>query len=278
MASGPVILHHLQDTVNEFGIMEHVCFDHSVSAANWSDQENAWTVTANNKGRRATTFTSRFLFMCSGYYSYKGGHRPTFPGEETFQGTIVHPLEWPQDLDFSNKKVVIIGSGATAVTLVPNLAKSAKHVTMLQRSPTYVVPWPSVDNIAKFLFAVFPASLAYLLVRKKNIFMAELHRKVACVFPQLYKLALLSCTMKEVGREEVRKNFTPSYLPWKQRVCLSPDGELFKSILSKKASVVTDHVSSFKEDAILLKSGTKVEADIVVTATGLNMVSLVVKT
>ena len=272
MASGPTILHYLKDTVNKFGIMEHIHFDHSVSAANWSDQENAWTVTASNKGR-ATTFTSRFLFMCSGYYSYNGGHRPTFPGEEKFQGTIVHPQEWPQDLDYRNKKVVVIGSGATAITLVPNLAKSAKYVTMLQRSPTYVVPWPSIDNIAKFLFAVFPASLAYLLVRKKNIFIAELHRKVACVFPQLYKLALLSCTMKEVGREEVRKNFTPSYLPWKQRVCLSPDGDLFKSIVSKKASVVTDHVSSFTEDAILLKSGTKVEADIVVAATGLHMVS-----
>ena len=273
MDNGASILKYLQDTAKEFDIKKHICFNHSVTAANWSSSERIWTVTANNNGK-ALAFTCKFLFMCSGYYNYKDGYKPNFPGEEQFQGTVVHPQKWPKDLDYSNKEVVVIGSGATAITLVPQLAKDAKHVTMLQRSPTYVLPWPSVDKIAKFLFAVLPTSLAYLLVRKKNIFMFELHRKVVGVWPKLYKSAVLLCTAKEIGKEEVQKNFTPSYMPWEQRLCLSPDGDIFKAIQSGKASVVTDSILSFTEDGILLKSGSKLKADIIVTATGLQMVSV----
>ena len=273
MDNGASILKYLQDTAKEFDIKKHINFNHSVTAANWSSSERIWTVMASNNGKNLV-FTCKFLYMCSGYYNYKNGHRPTFPGEEKFQGPVVHPQKWPKCLDYSNKKVIVIGSGATAVTLVPQLAREAKEVIMLQRSPTYIKSWPSVDNIAKFLFAVFPISLAYLLVRKKNIFIAEFHRKVAGMWPRLYKSVLLSCTAKEIGKEEVQKNFTPTYMPWEQRVCLSPDGDIFKAIKSGKAAVVTDTISAFTEKGIELKSGSKLNADIIVTATGLQMVSV----
>ena len=271
MSDGASILNYLQDTAREFDIKKHICFNHSVTAANWSSSESTWTVTANNSGS-AISFTCKFLFMCSGYYSYKGGYKPKFPGEEQFQGSVVHPQKWPKDLDYSNKKVVVIGSGATAVTVVPSMAKTAEHVTMLQRSPTYVASWPSVDKVAKILFSVLPQSVAHLLARKKNSLVNEAHYKLATNFPQLYKSALLSWVEKEVGKEETQQNFTPSYLPWEQRACLVPDGDLFQAIRSGKASVVTDTISSFTENGIELKSGHTLDADIIVTATGLQMV------
>ena len=271
MDHGPSILKYLQDTAREFDIKKHICFNHSVTAANWSSSESMWTVMAGNNGS-ALAFTCKFLFMCSGYYSYKGGHKPNFPGEEQFQGTVVHPQKWPKDLDYNNKKVVVVGSGATAITVVPSMAKTAEHVTMLQRSPTYIASFSSVDKIAKILHSFLPDKTVHAVVRKKNIIVAELHYKLARLFPQAYRAAALWHATKQVGSDETQQNFTPSYLPWEQRACLVPDGDLFEAIRSGKASVVTDTISSFTENGIELKSGHTLDADIIVTATGLQMV------
>ena len=212
--------------------------------------------------------------MCSGYFDYKGGHRPNFQGEENFKGDIIHPQEWPEDFDCQNKKVVVIGSGATAVTLVPSLAHDANHVTMLQRSATYVSSWPSVDRVAKLMFLLLPARLAHYLARIKNTLVMEMHYKLAMRWPKLYKRALLCHLRRELGGKMVQSCFNPSYSPWEQRVCLVPDGDFFEAIRSGKASVVTDTISSFTENGVELNSGSKLEADIVVTATGLQMVSV----
>ena len=271
ISDGASILKYLQDTASEFGIKNHIRFNHSVTAANWSNSELTWTVKASNNGK-ALAFTCKFLFMCSGYYSFKGGYKPNFPGENHFQGTVVHPQKWPKDLDYSNKKVVVIGSGATAVSLVPRMAKEAKHVTMLQRSPTYIVSWPSVDKIAKILHCILPDKIAHALVRKKNIMIFETQYKFARLCPQACRAALLWLTKQQIGPEESQKNFTPSYMPWEQRACLVPDGDLFQAIRSGGASVVTDTISSFTENGIELKSGSKLDADVIVTATGLQMV------
>ena len=271
MTNGASVLKYLQDTAREFDIEKHICFNHSVAAANWSSSESIWTVTASNNGK-ALALKCKFLYMCSGYYNHKDGYKPAFPGEDRFQGKVVHPQKWPEDLDYSNKKVVVIGSGATAVTLVPWLAREAKRVTMLQRSPTYVVSLPSVDNIAKTLHSVLPDKIVHAVVKKKNIMIAEFHYKLARLCPQAYRAALLQSVAKEVGSEETQKNFTPLYMPWEQRVCVVPDGDLFQAIRSGKASVVTDTISSFTESGIELKSGSKLDADIIVTATGLQMV------
>ena len=280
IADGASILEYLEKTAHEFGIHRHIRFNHQVIAANWSSEDSMWTIKVEDTTNTTSTndnpllFTCKFLYMCSGYYSYKGGYKPDFPGKKMFQGTIIHPQEWPQDLDYSNKKVVVIGSGATAMTLVPSMAKTAEHVTMLQRSPTYVATWPSVDKVANILFAVLPQSCAHFLARKKNSLINEVHYKLAMTFPLACKSALLSLVKKEVGKEEVQNNFTPAYLPWDQRACLVPDGDLFKAIRSGKASVVTDTICSFTETGIKLASGSSLEADIVVTATGLQMVNV----
>ena len=271
MVDGASVLKYLQDTASEFDIKKHIYFNHSVTTANWSSSEAIWTVMASNNGK-ALTFTCKFLYMCSGHYNHKVGHKPTFPGEEQFQGTVVHPQKWPEGLDYSNKKVIVIGSGATAVTLVPWLAKEAKQVTMLQRSPAYIVSWPSFDRIAKILHSVLPYKTAHAVVRKKNIMVAEFYFKLAKLCPQAFRAALLWLETKEVGSEETQKNFTPSYMPWEQRLCLVPDGDFFEPIRSGKASVVTDTISTFTESGIELQSGSKLDADIIVTATGLQMV------
>ena len=282
IADGASILEYLEETAHEFGIHRHIRFNHQVIAASWSSKESMWTIkvedttttSSSSTNGNPLVFTCKFLYMCSGYYSYKGGYKPDFPGKKMFQGTIIHPQEWPQDLDYSNKRVVIIGSGATAMTLVPSMAKTAEHVTMLQRSPTYVATWPSVDKVAKILFAVLPQSYAHFLARRKNLFINEVHYKLAMAFPLAYKSVLLSLVKKEVGKEEVHNNFTPSYLPWDQRACLIPDGDFFGAMRSGKASVVTDTIFSFTETGINLASGSSLKADIVVTATGLQMVNV----
>jgi len=276
VADGESILEYLEDTVSEFGIRRHIRFNHQVTAASWSSKGSMWTVRVQVKQSKSSSrndnhlvFTCKFLYMCTGYYSYKGGYKPHFPGEETFQGTIVHPQEWPEGLDYSNTKVVVIGSGATALTLVPSMAKTAEHVTMLQRSPTYVASLPSVDKVAKFLLSVFPGRVASFLVRQKNMLISAISYNLAMAMPNLYQSVLLAGVKNEVGTEELQANFLPSYLPWKQRLCLVLDGDFFEAIRSRKASVVTDTVSSFTEAGVTLGSGSHIEADIVVTATGL---------
>ena len=276
IADGPSILQYLRDTVSEYGIDQHIRFGHLVHRAEWSSNDARWTVEATNKATgEAVTVTCNYLFMCSGYYSYKGGYTPEFAGIEQFGGRVIHPQAWPDDLDYAGKRVVVIGSGATAMTLVPAMAGTAAHVTMLQRSPTYVVSAPDVDPIAKKLRKVLPSKVAYNVTRWKNTTMQQAIYKRTRTQPEKVKTKLLEMVTKELGEDyDVGKHFTPTYNPWDQRMCLVPNSDLFKAITSGKASVVTDHIDTFTPTGIRLQSGDEIEADIVITATGLQLVTL----
>jgi cation diffusion facilitator CzcD-associated flavoprotein CzcO len=276
IADGPSILKYLKQTVSQFGIDKHIRYGQLVTKAQWSTDDAQWTVTSTNKATDTTnTYTCSFLFMCSGYYSYKKGHTPEFTGRERFKGTIVHPQEWPTDLDYVGKRVVVIGSGATAVTIVPSMADKAAHVTMLQRSPTYMVSRPDHDVLANRMRKVLPPKMAYNLTRFKNTWRQQLVYNKTRTDPNKVKQLLLGGILLELGAEyDIAKHFTPNYNPWDQRLCLVPNGDFFKSMREGKASVVTDHVASFTETGIQLASGEHLEADIIVTATGLELVTL----
>jgi len=276
IADGPSILKYLKETVAEYGIDKHIRFGQLVTKAEWSSENAAWTVTAQDKKTGATTSIScSFLFMCSGYYSYKKGHTPEFIGRERFKGTIIHPQEWPTDLDYSGKRVVVIGSGATAVTIVPSMAQKAAHVTMLQRSPTYMVSRPDHDVLANRLRKVLPEKMAYNVTRFKNTWRQQLVYNKTRTDPDKVKQLLLGGVMMELGADyDIAKHFTPNYNPWDQRLCLVPNGDFFKAMREGKASVVTDHIASFTETGIQLTSGEHLDADIIVTATGLELVTL----
>ena len=276
IADGPSIMAYLRETVAEFGIDRHIRFGHLVRRAEWSSERSRWTVQATRVDTGADVqFTCNFLFMCSGYYSYRKGHTPEFAGRERFRGQIVHPQEWPDDLDYAGKRVVVIGSGATAMTLVPAMAAEAGHVTMLQRSPTYVVARPDVDVIANTMRNVLPDRWAYDLTRRKNSFLQQFFYKQTRTNPAKVKQRLLKMVRKALGPDfDVDTHFTPRYNPWDQRMCLIPNGDLYDAINSGKATVVTDTITTFTERGILLDSGTELEADIIVTATGLELVTL----
>lgn len=276
IASGPAILEYLRETVAEFGIREHIRFGNLAQTASWDSATDTWTVVANQtNGDDPVTITANFLYMCSGYYSYKGGYTPDFPGADDFAGTIVHPQKWPEDLDYTDKKVVIIGSGATAVTLLPAMADSAAHVTMLQRSPTYMASAPAIDPINKVLRRVLPDKAAYALTRKKNVALSQFFYQQTRKHPEKIKQKMLDMVRKELPADyDIDQHFTPSYNPWDQRVCLVPDGDFFAAVSAGTASVVTDEIVRFTESGIELKSGEHLDADIVVTATGLTLVTL----
>lgn len=276
IADGPSILQYLRDTITEFGIDRHIRFGHLVTNAEWSSDDARWTVHANRKDTgEAVSVTCNYLFMCSGYYSYRGGHTPEFPGMADFGGRVVHPQAWPDDLDVSGKRVVVIGSGATAMTLVPALAEEGAHVTMLQRSPTYVVARPDHDPLANALRKVLPDAAAYRLTRWKNTKLQQMIYRRTRTQPAKVKAQLIDMVRKELGPDyDVDTNFTPSYDPWDQRLCLVPNGDLFAAIRSGSATVVTDHIDTLTEGGIRLTSGTELQADIIVTATGLNLVTL----
>jgi monooxygenase len=273
IADGPSILKYVRETARDHGIDRHIRFRHLVKRASWSSAEARWTVEAEvGPDKTLARFTCSFLFMCSGYYSYAEGHRPTWPGEERFKGRFVHPQFWPEDLDYRGKRVVVIGSGATAVTLVPEMAKHAAHVTMLQRSPTYVVSRPAEDGIANWLRARLPAMLAYRLVRWKNVLFGMFFFNMARKRPAKVKERLIGMVREQLGPDyDVATHFTPRYNPWDQRLCLVPDADLFESIRAGRSSVVTDHIDTFTATGIRLKSGRELDADIVVTATGLKL-------
>ena len=270
IADGPSIRKYVRETATEYGVDSHIQFNTQVKRASWSTEAAAWTVEAE-RGGQTVEITCNFLFMCSGYYNYAQGYTPDFPGMADFKGQIVHPQHWPESLDYAGKTVVVIGSGATAVTLVPEMAKTAAHVTMLQRSPTYVVSRPAADAAADWLRAKFPAKLAYDLVRFKNVSLGMLFFNMARKKPAQTKERLLGMVREHLGQDAVAAHFTPTYNPWDQRLCLVPDADLFKSIKEGSSSVVTDHIDTFTKDGIKLKSGETLKADIVVTATGLNM-------
>jgi monooxygenase len=276
IADGPSILAYLKETVAQFGIDQHIRYGQLVSKAEWSSDDATWTVTSTDKHTGASkTIECSFLFMCSGYYSYKKGHTPEFAGRERFTGTIVHPQEWPLNLDYAGKRVVVIGSGATAVTIVPSMAENAAHVTMLQRSPTYMVSRPDHDALANRMRKVLPEKMAYNITRFKNTWRQQLVYNKTRTDPEKVKKLLLGGIQLELGADyDVAKHFTPNYNPWDQRLCLVPNGDFFKAMREGKASVVTDHIASFTETGIQLASGEHLEADVIVTATGLELVTL----
>jgi len=273
IADGPVILDYLNETVDEFDIRRHIQLNRQVRGARWSSDTSRWNLSVTADGSD-TTITAGFVFMCTGYYSYKGGYRPDFAGEETFEGQIIHPQEWPDDLDYSDRKVVVIGSGATAVTLVPAMADRAAHVTMLQRSPTWMAVAPARDPIANALRKVLPARLAYRLVRAKNVNLTDKIYKRSRTHPDKVAEALRKRLRKHVSDEQIDEFFTPHYDPWDQRLCLVPDADLFEAMKAGKADIVNGTIDTFTETGIRLDSGDHLDADIVVTATGLNLVTI----
>ena len=273
IADGPSILKYVRDTAVENGIDRHIRFGHQVKRASWSSADARWTVEVERgPGKDLAQLTCNFLFMCSGYYDYAEGYTPDFAGTDQFPGPILHPQKWPEGLDYSGKKVVVIGSGATAVTLVPEMAKTAAHVVMLQRSPTYVVSRPAEDASANWLREHLPAKLAYGITRWRNVLFGMLFFNMARKKPEQTKQRILGMVREHLGPDyDVDRHFTPSYNPWDQRLCLVPDADLFEAIKDGKASVVTDHIDSFTAKGLKLKSGEELAADIIVTATGLKM-------
>jgi monooxygenase len=276
IADGPSILSYLNETVDQYALRQKIRFNTLVTAASWSSGTATWMLTATNSATNsAVTYTCNYLYMCSGYYSYKEGFTPEFPGIDSFRGTVVHPQKWPNNLDYAGKRVVVIGSGATAMTLVPAMAASANHVVMLQRSPTYVVSRPDKDSLALTLRKFLPEKVAYSVTRWKNTTLQQFVYKRTRTKPEQVKEALLKGVREALGDNyDVDTHFTPSYNPWDQRLCLVPNGDLFESIKDGKASVVTDHIARFDETGIQLQSGNRIDADIIVTATGLNLVTL----
>lgn len=274
IADGPSIMAYLRETVDEHDLGRHIRFGHHVKTASWDSTTARWTLEVRC-GDSTVTMTCGLLFMCSGYYNYRHGHTPEFPGRDRFAGQIVHPQHWPQDLDYSGKRVVVIGSGATAVTVVPAMAHGAEHVTMLQRSPTWMVARPDVDPIANTLRRVLPGRLAYALTRLKNTVMQQFVYRKTRTDPKMIREKLLAGVRAGVGPEvDVDRHFTPAYDPWDQRLCLVPNGDFFTAIREGRASVATDTISTFTESGIALGSGEHLDADIIVTATGLELVTL----
>ncbi len=274
ITDGASILAYVRETAAEFGIDRAIRYQHQVVQASWSGADALWTVEVRVGGSSPATkqLTCRFLFMCAGYYDYDEGYTPELPGRERFQGQIVHPQRWTPEVAYEGKRVVVIGSGATAVTLVPELAKRAAHVTMLQRSPTYVASLPARDRIADALGARLPRATAYALTRWKNVLWSTGFYAFCKRYPARAKKLLLDLVKRELGESvDVEKHFTPSYNPWDQRLCVVPDGDLFKALRSGRAEVVTGHIETFTETGLRLRSGEELEADLVVTATGLKL-------
>ncbi len=271
IADGPSIRRYIETTARSGGVAELVRYGHSVESASWSSASARWTVQARHGGE-LVEFTCGFLYMCTGYYRYSAGHTPAFEGVDDFEGTVVHPQHWPEDLDVTGKKVVVIGSGATAVTLVPALASTAEHVTMLQRTPTYIVSLPSSDPLADRLRARLPAQRAYDVIRWKNVLLTmasyQLSRRAPRVMKNLVRRGLLQQLPPDF---DVATHFTPPYDPWDQRLCVVPDGDLFAAVRAGSASIVTDRIARFTPKGVLLRSGDELPADVVVTATGLQV-------
>ena len=267
IADGPAILEYIRETAKDYNLDEKIRYNTRVKKASWSSENAVWTIECGAENS-AARFTCNFLYLCTGYYDYENGYTPEWSGMNRFKGRIVHPQKWTSDIDYAGKKVVVIGSGATAVTLVPAMAERAAHVTMLQRSPTYIVSRPAQDKIANFLRSVLPSKAAYTISRWKNILLGMLFYNIARKSPSVMKGIIAKGVKKELGADAL-DHFTPSYNPWDQRLCLVPDSDLFSAIRSGKASIVTDQIETFTENGLELKSGEMLDADIIVTATGL---------
>ncbi|MFZ1701881.1 MAG: NAD(P)/FAD-dependent oxidoreductase [Pyrinomonadaceae bacterium] len=288
IADGPAILDYIRETSKEYDLDKEIRYGHRVRRAEWSSTESVWTVEAETRPvgsvpgpnedlpqsrqdakPEAVYFTCKFLYLCTGYYQYESGYTPEWPGFDKYKGKVVHPQKWPEDLDYAGKRVLVIGSGATAVTLVPAMAEKAEHVTMLQRSPTYVVSMPSTDKIANTLRAVLPAKAAYAATRWKNVIRQMFFYVLARRRPSVMKRLIAKGVKSEIGAELTEKHFTPTYNPWDQRLCVVPDSDLFASVRDEKASIVTGIIETFTDTGVRLINGDEINADVVVTATGL---------
>ncbi len=268
IADGAAILQYIRETADEYEISRNIRYRTRAKNALWSSEKSLWTVEAETENS-TSYFTCGFLYLCTGYYDYESGYTPEWSGMNRFRGQIIHPQKWTDDIDYAGKRVIVIGSGATAVTLVPALAKRAAHVTMLQRSPTYVVSRPAEDKIANIFRATFPARIAYAVSRWKNVLLGIFFYNLARRRPSLMKRLIARGVKKELGENFEVKHFAPNYNPWDQRLCLVPDSDLFRAIREGSASVVTDEIETFTETGLHLKSGEHLDADIIVTATGL---------
>ena len=286
IAPGPMIKDYIQEAAEEYDVLRHITFGRRVVGAEWDSETSRWTVTLDhadevgNPTGETDTMTCNWLQMCSGYYSYSNPHRPEFPGEADFEGQIVHPQEWPDDLQtrehLAGKKIVVIGAGATAVTLLPALADAGAHVTMLQRSPTWIFPAPNRNPVTIGLRKVLPEKTAYRTIRKLNAWRTELAYSTSRKNPDRLRKMINKQVTKALGDDAslIDPHFTPSYDPWDQRLCLSPDADIFVAIREGRAAVVTDHIETFDADGIVLQSGERLDADIIVTATGLELLAL----
>lgn len=277
IATADEILKYMNETIEEFGIADHIRYNHQIRKAHWSSEDNLWTLQAERTDTGETVeYTCNFLWMCQGYYRHSEGYTPEWEGMDTFKGDIVHPQTWPEDLDYKDKNVLVIGSGATAATIIPAMAADCKHITMLQRSPTYFIPGENRNEMADLLADLdVPEEWKHEVVRQKILNDQKIVAQIAFDQPEFAKEELVKGA-KELLPDgyDVEKHFTPHYKPWRQRIAFVPDGDLFKGVSAGKASIVTDHIDRFTEKGILLKSGEELEADIIVTATGFNLAVL----
>jgi monooxygenase len=272
LADGPAILAYVRETAEAYGIDRKIRYGKRVETARWSSKCARWTVAVRDVATgEVTELTCGFLFTCAGYYDYEEGYTPDLPGRARFQGRVVHPQKWTPDIDYEGKRVVVIGSGATAVTLVPELAKRAAHVTMLQRSPTYILSVPQKDKVADWMRGRLPRGVAYATTRWKNVLLGMGFYQFCRRFPERAKGLLVGGVDKALGGKVDASNITPSYMPWDQRVCFVPDGDLFDAVAEGRAEIVTGHIETFTETGLLLRSGQELPADLVVTATGLTL-------
>lgn len=266
------IMTYLNEAAEEYNIKDKIRYQQKLLIADFDTKAARWNLSVENPDTgEVSQYSSIYLFICTGYYNYDAGYTPEFNGVENFKGRLIHPQKWPEDLDYAGKEVVVIGSGATAVTLIPAMADKTKHITMLQRSPTYVAAVPLEDKKAKFLKKILPKKLAHKLIRLKNIAYTMFIFNACKKWPDFFKKAIIKEAQKELGDFPADPHFTPSYNPWDQRFCMVPDGDLFKAIRENKATVVTDHLDTFTESGIKLKSGKELKADIIITATGLDL-------
>ncbi|MCL6420734.1 flavin-containing monooxygenase [Aestuariirhabdus haliotis] len=273
IADAKDILKYLSETAAEYGVDKKIRYQQSVTGANWSSSKKRWLISVSREDTGETyQISCRFLITCTGYYDYEQGYLPEFEGYDGFKGTIAHPQHWPEDLDYADKKVLVIGSGATAITIVPSMAKTAEHVTMLQRSPTYIFSRPAIDGIAVWLNRLLPDKLAYKLLRAKNALLSLFIFTLSQRKPEKVRKFLRDMAAESVGPDvDVDVHFNPSYKPWDQRMCLIPDGDLFAALRAGSASIVTDQIDRFTPHGVFLKSGESIAADIIVPATGLKV-------
>ena len=270
IADGDAIKAYIAEAADEYGILPLIRFQHKVAKANWQSQQQHWLLDVDGpQGRQQ--LSSQFILCCTGYYNYAQGHEPSFPEQDSFQGEIIHPQKWPTQYDYQGKKVVVIGSGATAVTLVPAMAEQAAHVTMLQRSPTYVMSVPQSNLLFEACKAILPAHWVYHLARTQMIVLTSLWYNYCRTFPNSARSIMLKLIKKQLGKDADLSHFTPHYNPWDERLCAVPEGDLFKVLREKTASIVTDHIQRFTADGIELVSGQQLDADVIVTATGLEI-------